>query len=58
MKTITKDKKTKGKTSSKDKTQMQIPLELLETAKERKYKIIQWEDVELMFNACSYLVKA
>ena len=37
---------------------MQIPLELLETVKERKYKIIQWEDVELMFNTCSYLVKA
>ena len=49
MKTITKDKKTKV-TSSIDKIQNQIPLELWETAKKRKYKEIQWEDVELMFN--------
>ena len=48
MKTITKDKKQKEKnTSSIDKTQIQIALE---TAKKRKYKEIQWEDVELMFN--------
>ena len=51
MKTITKDKKQKEKnTSSIDKTQIQIALELWETAKKRKYKEIQWEDVELMFN--------
>ena len=51
MKTITKDKKQKEKnTSSIDKTQIQIVLELWETAKKRKYKEIQWEDVELMFN--------
>ena len=59
MKTITKDKKQKEKnTSSIDKTQIQIALE---TAKKRKYKEIQWEDVELMFNmfnTCSYPVKA
>ena len=59
MKTITKDKKQKEKnTSSIDKTQIQISLELWETAKKRQYKEMQWEDVELMFNTCSYLVKA